>query len=286
MEIKLKRVGEVIARCWSVAEAELTKDIAEAQPKPSEELITQTLTGKLRRAVEAASSRRDVEHALLADIKAQVHDVSDDDLRSFKGLVASVNEHDKAHEGAVSAADLGLVILRPRLSMTSSFGQRVKCDRDLARGLLAQAKRSERAGTGRFSWNSFTSKQEKLYPKRRPYYSLLLYRLDGEKLNALEPIRWQLCHKYTFLKTEKWLKDDVFPDQKASVEILAMLFHGDIGTDDRTIIDTVIAPKPKDPRVIEIRVSWPDRQGPPPDLEIRKTHTQHEQQRLVQKLRH
>ena len=285
MEITLKKVGEVIAHCWNQAEGELTKEIAEAHPKPSEEEITFLLEGQLRRAIQNASAARDVERALLADIKAQVPNIAAADLGHFKGLVASVNKHDKKHEGDISAADLGIVILRPRLSMMSSYSGRIQCDRDLARGLLAQAKRSERSRTGRFVWDSFTEPQRLLYPKRRPYYSLLLYRLSGDKLDVLAPIRWQLCHEYTFLKASKWLRNDSFPQQEASSQILSMLFHGSIGTENTKIINEVIAPKPNSARVIEIRISWPDGEGPPPSSKIHRTQVEHEQLLLMQRLR-
>ena len=58
-------------------------------------------------------------------------------------------------------------------------------------------------------------------------------------------------------------------------EILKLLFNGDIGTNDVKIIRSVIAPAKGDPRVIEIKVFWPDGSGPPPSFDLEQQH--HEQ---------
>jgi hypothetical protein len=275
LEIELNTLGQVIANCWTEAESSLTKLIAKKHPKPGEELITSLLAGELRAAVDRASDSGRVEHAFLDDLRSQIPYLSNSDARRFGGLVASVTPHDKSHEGEVSAADLGLVVLRPQVSLSSWGSETIQCSRDHATGLLAQAKRGQRNKRSRYSWDDFTESQRDLYRKRRPYYSLVLYRLQGEKVNVLDPVRWQLCHESNLREARKWLRFDAFPEEKTSPEILKLLFKGDIGTNDLKIIQSVIAPSKGDPRVIEIKVFWPDGSGPPPSFHLEQQH--HEQ---------
>ena len=175
-------------RTWS------TDNVREA-PQPGEELITDLLAGELRAAVDRASDSERIEHAFLDDLRSQIQHLSISDARRFGGLVASVTPHDRSHEGEVSAADLGLVVLRLQVSLSSWGSGRSQCTRDHATGLLAQAKRGQRNKRNRYSWGDFTESQRDLYRKRRPYYSLVLYRLQGEKVNVLDPVRWQLCRE-------------------------------------------------------------------------------------------
>jgi hypothetical protein len=155
--------------------------------------------------------------------------------------------------------------------------QTIECSRDHARGLLAQAKlaHSKKHRKG-YSWNTLQEKQEELFPKHREYYSLLLYRLKRDGLE-LDPLRWQLCHESTVEGLKQWLRSDVFPDEKTSSDVLRMLFDGDIGVTDRETIQSVIAPTLGDPRVIGIRIFWPDGSGPPPSFNLqRERHQQAE----------
>jgi hypothetical protein len=277
LEIRLNKLAQVVAECWIEAESQLTKLIAKKHPKPQEELITDLLAGELRVAVARASDNKRIEHAFLDDLRSYIPHLSYRDAQQYGGLVASVAPHDKYHEGNVSAADLGIVVLRPQVSI-GGFGSRtIQCARDHATGLLAQAKRGQRNKRDRYRWNEFTARQRNRYRKRRPYYSLLLYRLQGERVNVLDPVRWQLCHESNLREARKWLRLDLFPKEQTSPEILKMLFKGDIGTNDRKIIRSVIAPTEGDPRVIEIKVFWPDGSGPPPLFELEQERQQQEE---------
>ena len=284
MEIKLNKLAQVIAGCWAEAESRLTELISEKHPNPSEELITDLLAGELRASVARASGTHRIEDAFLEDLDSQIPNLKSD-ARRFGGLIASVNPHTKAHEGQVSAADLGIVILRPQVWLKNGWGnETIECSRDHATGLLAQAKlahhKKRRKG---YSWNTLQKKQEKLFPDRRAYYSLLLYRLKGKDLNEFDPLRWQLCHESKVEDLKKWLQSDLFPEEKTSSDILRMLFDGQIGTEDRETIQSVIAPPQGDPRVIEIRIFWPDGSGPPPSFHLEQQHHQQENvQRIYQ----
>jgi len=283
LEIKLKILADVIAECWAEAESNLAQVIAQAHPSPSEELITDLLLGALRVSVERASSNRKIEQAFLQDIRSEISHLSHIDASRFAGLAASVTPHNKTHEGTASAADLGLVVLRPQVRLNRSSNKTIECSRDHATGILAQAKlgHQKRRHKG-YSWGKLTKTQEKLYPTRQSYYSLLLYRLRGERFNELDSVRWQLCHENTLEEAKNWLRADGFPKEKTSPELLRLLFDREIGTDDPSIIKSVIAPAPGDPRVIEIRISWPDHSGPPSSFHLQQ---EHHQQKVLQRIR-
>jgi len=284
LEIKLKKLAQVIAGCWIEAESSLAQIIAQKHPRPSEELITDLLVGELRLSIERASSNRKIEQAFLQDLKSEISHLSHFDASRFAGLVASVTPHNKTHEGKISAADFGLVVLRPQVQLSARSRKTIECSRDHATGILAQAKlgRRKKRHNG-YRWGRFQPTQEKLYPIRQSYYSLLLYRLRGEKRNELESVRWQLCHENTIEEAKNWLRADAFPKEKTSPELLKLLFDRRVGIDDPSIINSVIAPTPGDPRVIEIRISWPDGFGPPPLVNLQQ---QHHQQKVLQRVYH
>jgi hypothetical protein len=149
----------------------------------------------------------------------------------------------------------------------------VEFRRDHATGLLAQAKlgRRTKGPAGGYSWDSLTDSQERLFPKRRDYYSLLLYRLKGQKADSLEAFGWQICRKYSVREVKKWLRSDAFPEEVLSANVLGKLFARAIGTEDPKIIQTIIDPKTSDVRSIDIRVFWPDGGGPSPSMQLRQT---------------
>ena len=278
LEIKLNKLAQVIAGCWAETESRLAELIAEKHPNPSEELITDLLTGELRASVAHASSTHRVEHAFLEDLASQIPNLDVSEVRRFGGLIASVTPHTKSHEGRVSAADVGIVILRPQVWLNGWGNETIECSRDHATGLLAQAKlghhKKRRKG---YSWNSLKKKQEDLFPDRRAYYSLLLYRLKGKELSEFQPLRWQLCRDYMVEDLKQWLRSDLFPEEEASSVLLKNLFDGKIGTLDPNIIQSVIAPAKGDFRAIEIRIFWPDGSGPPPSIH----HQQHQRQEAI-----
>jgi len=162
LEIKLNKLAQVIVGCWAEVEPKLAELIAQKHPNPQEELITDLLAGELRASVARASDSHSVEHAFLEDLKSQIPNLSVSDSRRFGGLIASVTPHTKPHEGRVSAADLGIVILRPQVSLNGWGNETIECSRDHATGLLAQAKlghhKKRREG---YSWNTLQQKRSK-----------------------------------------------------------------------------------------------------------------------------
>jgi hypothetical protein len=283
LEIKPNKLAQVIAGCWAEAESRVTELIAKQHPNPPEELITDLLAGELRASVARASGTRRVQNAFLEDLDSQIPSLNFSDARRFGGLIASVTPHTKSHEGRLSAADLGIVILRPQVWLKGWVNQTIECSRDHATGLLAQAKlghyKERRKG---YSWNSLKKGQEDLYPDRRAYYSLLLYRLKGKELNEFQPMRWQLCRDHMLEDVKQWLRSGLFPEEQPSSALLKSLFDGKIGTMDSNIIQSIIAPTKGDFRSIEIRIFWPDGSGPPASFHREQQHQEVRIQRLHQ----
>jgi hypothetical protein len=283
LEIKLNKLAQVIAACWVEAEARLIKRIADQHPNPSEELITDLLEGELRASVARASETHRVEHAFLEDLYSQIPHLDVSEARRFGGLIARVIPHTKPHESRVSAADLGIVILRPQVWLNGWGNETIECSRDHATGLLAQAKLGHYKIRGRgYSWNPLKKSQVDLFAGRHAYYALLLYRLKGMKLNEFQPLCWQLCREHTVEDAKEWLRSDLFPEEQRSSALLKKLFDGEIGTPDRDIIQSIVDPTKGDFHTIEIRIFWPDGSGPPPSFQHHPQHQEASVQRLQQ----
>jgi len=282
MDITLTSLAKVVERCWRNAELITADIIARKHPSPSEEQITFLFSGELRSAVDSASRAREIERAFLSDLHSHVPTLVD--ARRAGGLLARVNVHNRRHEGHVSAADFGVVITRP-LVRVSADGFRIEFQRDHATGLLAQAKLGllPIAKSGRRVWGSLTKPQTQLFPKRRDYYSLLLYRLNGHNSELLERFGWQLCRQHTLRQVRKWLTTDAFPEEITSSEVLLRLFTRTIGTEDPKLIRTIIDPVGSGVHSIEIRIFWPDGKGPRGPLAIQEPH--HQSQQALQRMR-
>jgi hypothetical protein len=275
MEVKLTSLGKLISDCWSRAEVETAKTIVKKHPSPSEEEITFLFSGEFRIAVEAASEKGMIEHAFLEDLHASIPNLSFEITRHTKGLIARINVHGRWHEGRVSGADLGIVILRPLVRVRNA-GTTVEFHRNHGNGLLAQAKLGKQLGlTGKLKWDTLTQRQQDLFPKLHEYYSLLLYRLQGQ--TNLKPFSWQLCKKYSVEQAQEWLQTNVFPAELSSTEVLRMLFARAIGTEDPKLIKTIIDPSISDARSIEVHIFWPDGGGPPPSLSVYQSQTVQQQ---------
>ncbi len=166
MEVKLDKLARVIAGCWAEAEIKLTELISEKHPNPPEELITDLLAGELRASIAQASRAHRVENAFLEDLESQIPNLNVSDARRFGGLVAAVTPHTKPHESQVSAADLGIVILRPQVWLNGWGNETIECSRDHATGLLAQAKLGQhRKRCEGYIWNSLKKKPRGSVPK-------------------------------------------------------------------------------------------------------------------------
>jgi hypothetical protein len=273
-EIKLKTLGRLIERCWNCAEVKTAESVIEKYHAPNEEQLTFLFASELRTQVADASSTHKVEKAFLEDLNASIPNL-DVDAARFRGLLARVNFHGRQHEGRRSASDLGIVISRPVIRY-EPYGMRVEVRLDHAIGLLAQAKLGRAANPAEsiHDWGHLTDSQERLLPKLRGYYSLLLYRLSGQ--NDLKPFKWQLCSGHTVREVKGWLASGTFPQETSSSDTIQKLFAGSIGTKDAAVIRTIINASSSDGRFIDIQIFWPDDAAPPPSVNLSR-HTQQAQ---------
>ena len=261
MIIELRSLGNLIAECWNEAERATANSVHEKYHSPDEENITFLFSGELRNMVRKASDDGHVSNAFLDDLRRGVHNLRSDDLRGYAGLVARVNFHNKQHEGRKSASDLGIAIRRPQLRVDSSH---LTLSLELGIGMLAQAKLARSCDTRKsvHHWK-LTTAQKKLLPKRKDYYSLLLYRLSGNDSNELNDFKWQLCKGYTLAQVQDWLKSGSFPKEQSSTEIIRALFANKIGTTDPKLIAEIIDPNASSAQAIELQVFWPKGRKPP-----------------------
>ena len=204
MDIQLSSLGRLIAECWIQAERATAQLVAEKYHSPCEENLTFLFSAELRATVSEASRTVRITNAFLSDLRQAVRNLASVDVHKYSGLIARVNFHNRQHEGRKSASDLGIVIKRPQLSLDHS---RLKLSLEFATGILAQAKLglSLNFTKGGYRWGDLTKPQKKLLPQRRDYYSLLLYRLSGEKNNLLADFAWQLCKGCTASQVQEWL---------------------------------------------------------------------------------
>jgi hypothetical protein len=101
LEIKLNRLADVIAGCWTEAESSLTRRVAQKHPNPGEGLIAKLLMGDLRGSIGRASRSRGIDHAFLEDLGSQIAHLNYSDSQRFAGLAASVTPHNQSHEGNI-----------------------------------------------------------------------------------------------------------------------------------------------------------------------------------------
>jgi hypothetical protein len=282
VDVKLTTLAQLIERCWMHAETETAKSIVQKYYAPNEEQVTFLFASELRMAIAEASATREVEKAFLTDLRRSIPDLDADVDQRVRGLLARVNFHGRQHEGRRSASDLGIIINRPLVRLVPG-GARVEVRRDHAIGLLAQAKlgRSADSIQSVYSWGLLTRKQERLLPKRRDYYSLLLYRLSGENAGQLGPFGWQLCRGRAVKQVKQWLHSNTFPEEISSSQVIRNLFGGTIGTKDAVVIQTIIDAPVSDSRFIDIEIFWPDGAGPPPYLEVRRAMQQRQEVHLT-----
>ncbi len=251
---------QVIVTCWTDAERILQADVERKHFDLDEEALTTYFRGELRERVSKASNEGRIGDAFRYDLTKAFPSADSSKLHKIAvGLIATVSFHDRAKE-AQTGGDLGLVIVRPTVEK-DRWGwndNAITIEQDYKRGLLCQAKVFRRT----LKWGGLTRDQKKVLPERLGYFALLLYSYADPERRILQSFRWQLTENATLADVQSWLSKDNFPDCQRSEQILRSLIANRIGTDDKSIIDEVIAPESR--ASLEIRIHWPDGEGPPP----------------------
>ena len=273
----ISNLAKKITECWDNAEKESIKDIYEKYPDADENYITFLFGGNLRRQLNLASQDKIISNAFLSDLKKAFPEVTSTSLHTVaNGLVATVTFHPNRTEGK-TGGDLGLVLIRPTLSLDKYRIANLSHD-TYERGLLCQAKVFRRSN----EWGEPTANQKKHLPNKLDYLALLLYRYqDNDCRKILEPFKWQITKGYKFEDVTNWLKKDKFPELKDSDYVIRALSTGKIGTDDKAIIMREISPDVRESLII--RVYW--REGDDPGSSIPVVFNQNRMSEQAVKLR-
>jgi hypothetical protein len=280
MDIELSNLIHLVQECWGRAEAQTIDLVATKYPGPREDFITYIFAGELRTLLATESEKGNIAETFLADLRQLFPHTSSFSLAGHsRGLIARVTFHNQSHEGKISAADFGVVVVRPVVRREFG-GNVVHIHRDHATGLLAQAKLGRTTNSKRLRWNQLTKPQSRMYEHYRDFYSLLLYRLSGNDMDKLQAFRWQLCSDYALKEIKQWFSLGKFPRELQSSEILKRLFKGEIGTDDPKIIDSVIDSERTRSGSISIHIFWPSGWGPPSSISVSERLSQPIQQRI------
>jgi hypothetical protein len=265
--IQLSSLERLISQCWINAESATAKAVAEKYHSPNEENLTFIFSGELRSIFSEANRHLRIENAFSSDLK-KIHSIGASAIDKYRGLTARVNFHNKQHEGRKSAADIGIAIKLPELSIQGSY---LKVNGNVAVGLLAQAKLSclSNSSPSHHHFDELTKPQKRLFAERHDYYSLLLYRLSGRKCDQLHNFGWQLCKDRTLDEIHHWLRYGEFPNELSSKTGIEQLFCGKIGTHDESVVNTIIDPTGPLSQIIELQISWPNDRRPPDRIPLR-----------------
>lgn len=256
----------LLAECWDKAENAVMR-------RPSggnEEQLTFLFKHYLEIFVEEASIARKFEKCFRADLQRAFPELRLGDASNIShGLIASVSFHHRGHEGKKSAADLGVVLVRPNVSRAQVRDHELQIDDAYSRALLVQAKLRDTDD----EWGQLTENQVKLAPQYISCYCLLLLEYADLTRSKLEPFGWQLCSNRRIRTVVKWLQTGRFPLRKTSRQILEELASGKIGTDDPTLIEQIVAPVNDSRSYLEISIKWPDDAKPAPKYRIQLYRT-------------
>lgn len=263
MSILLKNTIELIGNAFIDAEEHVRRDIELSFSGATEEQITTIFQLRLGEEINKISEEKNFESAFQKDIEQAIRWELSGCLPSYgiksniksisDGLVAKISWHQR-HIEAKTGGDFGIVIIQPQIGCYSDKIEIERCGEQ--RGLLVQAKLKRFKDT---NWGKLTSMQEKLLPKRMKYLSILRYKYLDKNNKNLDKFSWSLFNDNNIDNIKSWLKNDRFPTNKCTNDIIVELGLGEIGTSDKDIINKIIEPQ-ETPTMI-IRIDWKDK-GP------------------------
>lgn len=259
-------VTKLVAACWMEAENTARDLLAKEYPDMDEDFITKFFYGKLRSAVQLASSKGAVSRAFLHDLHtAFPHFQHFNELSNYADRIgATITRHAPETEKK-SGGDLGILFVRP--NVTEQTPSILDIDPEYHRGLLCQAKILRRPRQRRKpQWGGFSKKQRTILPARLDYLSMLLYKYTDADRQFLAPFRWQLCADAQFDEVEQWIKSGEFRDTCTSERIVSQLGNAAIGTSNKEDIKNFICPSTRE--TLTIKIGWPPGDAPPPQLDL------------------
>jgi hypothetical protein len=262
--MRIRKVAELIAQCWTSAEQALRDTVREKSPDRNEEFITDLFHSELEAECKRISATGAVERAFKNDLRLALPTIGEIDAgRITRGLVATVHFHPKEIEGR-TGGDYGLAFIRPDVRYANYSRSSLNIEHDYRRGLLCQAKILRRNS----SWGKPTSKQLQLMEHRLQYLSLVLYKYADQRgaRRELCPFQWQLTCNGSAADIVGWLRSGSFPNLQSSKDILLELADGNIGTDDDQLISEFVAPRVRPS--LEIKIHWGDGTGPGPTVQL------------------
>lgn len=276
----IERTLEEVCRAIDRAEANMRKHVRTYYHNVNEEFITGLFYGHIKYYLSKASEKRLIEDAFLQDLKkicnanipggileSKLHDHS-------AGLIADIILHNR-HEEGKTGGDFGLVIVHPQIQLNRTS---LEIKKGISSGLLCQAKLKSKDG----KWGSFTENQKKALLDHLEFTSLVLYSYaDGDR-TKLNPITWKSCRGQTFQDIENLLKSDFLRELASTTEILTRLGQKQIGTQDQTLIETVISPSIR--QGLEIKIYWKEDDDPKGRVEVKISTQQRQKQTVYLKL--
>ncbi len=249
MQIELKKMIKLLADCFLETEEILRKRIERAFPGADEEQITTIFHDRLVEVLDAANENQKFKDALSEDIKQAVGNIFE--IQQFtNGLIAKVSWHPRKIEEE-TGGDFGLVIYEPFIK----FLKKIELTRKgHVKGILCQAKKKKFEE----NWRNLTDNQKEAINKHPDCYCILRYEYEDVENRSLKEFKWTISGNNTSEDVEKWLKNNDFPNEHLTKEMIRglSLKGSDIGTKDPKAIQELIAPV-KCPTII-IEIDWKD----------------------------
>ncbi len=256
--LALPRTLDLLVRCWSGAEADVRRLVAEKYTAHDEVFINRLFYGELAARLRAANGQQEYSQAVLADLRelTGTGPLAKEARRVTAGIIARASYHEPRIE-SVTGGDLGLTIVRP--SFASSGDGRSLASWLHEQGLLCQAKRQTADG----KWGSLTARQKEVLPQHMPYLAILLYRYSDGRRHDLADFTWKPCASMNLTGIERWLRASDLTGIMHSPKVIYKLGNGELGTGDEDIIRDVICVG--DTACLKVEITWPEGRPPSPD---------------------
>jgi len=250
--IQLPNTINLISKHWVNAENYVREEIfTNHHEQHDEKNINFLLNGALRKEFEKLNKSKDLEKEFKIDLQKQFNERKYSlGIKSISdGIVVRVSYHEGNYYEGVSGADFGLVISRPDITLTKQDNLVCKMHKQ---GLLIQAKRQQKS----YGLGELTKSQKKRIKNYLSFFSLLLYFYNDPYRRDLKAFSWNINTYDSVEKITHFLKNYDNHSSKTilknSEEVIFELGHGQIGTNNKKLIETIICPEEMPHIIIEI----------------------------------